>query len=484
MIEQVKKNNALDMILNSDLRALGSVATKVITTLNNQPDAGDIEDIILKDAALTAQIIRIANTSKTERDKQRNSLQEAIVRVGYDGIRSICICIGIVENIPVRNAFQKGLILDCLRRCFETAIHADNLVKKISDTQNKDAYIAGLLCNIGELAFISSPIVNLVEYKELQNVGLTPEQACLSLCGCDYDELSEQIVEKWELSPFINDAFNSKPASNTGKAIKMAFELTRAFHSGQNSKAFIEVSKQLVREFKLSFKESVSFIEKGIQHAQSEFKQYEPMLQKKTGGFTSTSRHANFSSHTAELEPMASAAMGREVDWKGLERALDKFSELGQTTAATKIYCSILSDALYNYAAFERVVISEVKNTIELKAIALSGPNTQGLGKNFSFSFVFGESLISEIISTRQAFHYSERTSAEDFAFIDQNIKQAVTKEQEFYLCPIVQQEQVIAVAFMDMGSKRLAIAEAQLKAANILMDGVKSAINKTSATI
>ena len=439
----VKKENILDMILNSDLRSLGAIATKVVEALNMQSGSNEIERIILNDAALTAQVIKIANTSKTEGDTTRKCLHEAITRVGHEGLRSICICIGIVENIPSRNSIQRMMILDCLHRCFETATHADNLAKKISNDDSKAEYIAGLLCNVGELTFLSSPIVNLKEYVDLIEARLTPEQACLSLCGFDYDELSELIVEKWALSPLINDAFNKTPASSSGKAVKVAFELTRAFHSGRTSKAFIEVSKRLVSDFGLSLRESVVFVEKGIDSAKNEFSQYSPILQKNT----SSKRGLPLKPDSNDIDQQSSKPkIMRPLDKNGQKGAINKLIMLAKRKTSPHVYYSVLADALYNYMSFERVVISGVKNREELKALAVSGTDTQNIEKLFSFKFYFGESVISEIIETKEFLYFSKNTEPKTYELVDDNIKKIAGVGGAFYLCPIIQKEAVIAM--------------------------------------
>lgn len=473
---QVKQESILEMIFNSDLRTLGGVATEAVTALNKQCGANEIESIVLKDAALTAEVIKIASTLKTDSDTQRKSLHEAIIRIGHDGLRSVFICIGIVENIPSRNGAQRAMVLDCLHRCFETATHADNLAKKLTGgDNNSDAYIAGLLCNIGELAFFCSPIVNLKDYTDLTREGLTPEQACLSLCGFDYDELCEQIVEKWQLSPLINDAFKENPATDKGRAVKAAFELTRAFHNGRNSKAFIQVSKRLVREFKLGFKESVAFIEKGVEHAKAEFNQYKPLIQKDTA-FIQKSPLEPDGNNIDQLA--AKQQTIRPLDRDGQENVLNKFLELAKKRYSLRIYCTVLSDALYNYVSFERVVISDLTSNNELTAIAVSGTDTQNLKKNFSFIFNPEKSVIREIIEKKKILYFSKASEPKSYDLVDDNIKNIAGTGRAFCLSPIIQNSKVIAIAYMDMGAKQLPIAKEQIKATNILINSVSSALS------
>jgi len=471
-----KKSNVLSMILNSELRSLGAVATNVVSALNEGSDLKTIETIILKDASLTAQIIKVANSSKSEADIQRNSLYDAIVRIGHDGLRSICITIGIIEHIPLRNHDQRIMIFECLHRSFETAIHAENLTKKMTNSDSKDAYIAGLLCNVGELAFLSSSIINLKEYNELTESGLTPEMACLSLCDFDFDELSEQIVEKWELSILINDAFINNPATVTGNAIKVAFELTRAYYSGQNSKAFIEVSRSLVRDFGFSLKETIHFIEKGIESSQIEFNRYGSILQEKANPF----QEGGIKRHSGEYGDESNGkGFARPLDIAGQNTAIKKFVVLAQKKASTRVFYSILVDSLHGYTSFDRVVIAEVKNKSELKAVNVSGAGAQKLFSGFSFKFEVGGSTVSEIIDTKKPLYISQKINPEIYECVDENIKRLSGVNGEFFLSPIVKNDTVISIAYMDMGGKDATISEEQMKAATIMVGSVSKAISK-----
>ncbi len=477
LMDQDKKDNILDIILNSDLRSLGAIATEVISALNTQSDSTVIEDIILKDAALTAQIIRVANTSKYDTDTERRSLHEAVVRIGYDGLHSICICIGIVENIPLRHHDQRIMILECLHRCFETAVHAQNLSERLNGSTNKDAYIAGLLSNVGELAFLSSSMLNLKEYKELINTGLTPEMACLSLCGFDYSELSEQLVEKWELSTLINDAFNEVPATNEGKAVKMAYELTHAYHSGQSSKAFINASKRLVRDFGLSLKESVAFIEKGIEYSQVEFNKFRPLLQEKSNPYLSqTTKHGSRGAGNSASDKN----VARPLDSEGQKSAINKFLDLAKKNSTIRVYYSILADALYGYTAFERVVIAEVIDNSKLKAtnVVGAGTDSQELFSAFSFSFNFGESIISTIIETKEFLYLSKNDDPDTYDLIDNSIKTIADINGEFYLAPIIHNNVVTSIAYMDMGIKQVPISTEQIDAAKAMIEKLSNVLS------
>jgi len=474
-VTQDIKKNIVDMILNSELRSLGAVATNVVSALNESSDLSNIEDIVLKDASLTAQIIKIANSSKSEMDVQRKNLHEAIVRIGHDGIRSICICIGIIENIPLRNHDLRIMIFECLHRSFETAIHAENLTKKATGSDNKDAYIAGLLCNVGELAFLSSSIINLKEYKELIEEGLPPEMACLSLCGLDFDELSEQIVEKWELSTLINDAFNKNPETVKGNAIKVAFDLTRAYYSGQSSKAFIEVSKNLVRDFGFSLQETITFLEKGIESSQLEFNRYGSILQ------DNTNRHQQGKT-TPKASPDAiapkSSEMARPLDITGQNAAIKKFILLSKKKSSIRVFYSILTDALHNYTAFDRVVLSEIKNNSAVKAANVSGAGADELFADFSFRFATDESTVSTIISTKKPLYISKENDPEVYENVDDSIKTLAGINGEMFLCPIVKNGTVVSIVFMDMGIKRLSISDEQMKAATTMTGSVTKAIS------
>ena len=472
-MQQYKKDNVLSMILNAELRSLGTVATNVISALNTRSESNDIETIILKDAALTAQIIKIANSSKSKSDIQRQSLHEAIVRIGYDGLRSICICIGIIENIPLRNHDQRIMIFECLHRSFETAIHAESLTKKMMGSDSKGSYIAGLLCNIGELAFLSSPIINLKEYNELTEIGLTPEMACLSLSGFDFDELSQQIVEEWELSALISDAFNSSPETVQGKVIKVAFEITRAYYSGQNSKAFIEVSKRLVGDFGFSLKETVVFVDKGIEISQIEFNRYGSILQDKTDSYREGTVQNNSDNNSSSRHESA-----RPLDSSGQKGAMAKFLDLAKKNASTRVFYSILADSLYGYTSFDRVVIAEVRNNSELKATNVSGAGAQELFAGFNFKFAFGKSVISEIIETQKSLYISKHSDPETYEDVDDNIKSLADVSGEFYISPIIKNGRVISIVYMDMGEKRLPISGDQIRAATVMVSSLSKAIS------
>ena len=459
--------NILHMILEANLKSLGSIAVKVIQALNTDSELEEVENLVLKDAALTAKTIKIANAYKTKDDIERKSLRDAIIRIGFDGLKSICICIAIIENIPARHSHQRTMIVDALQRSFETAIHARNLIAKMGDDDPHVGYISGLLRNIGELCFLSSSVPNLPEYRELLADGLTSEQACLTLSGFDYDDLTEQLVESWELPNTINDAMNPAAVTECGKAVQVANDLTLAIRSGRESKAFTQVSRRLVDEYGLGFKDAVTFIKDGFSSARQEFAQYAPNISAPDTGrdqFT-----------YGEVKRKAS----RPVDASGVRNAIKKLGDLGKTGAQLATGYSVLAEALYNYSAFDRVVISSVdRSNNRIKAIAASGADTNSLRDSFSFNYGEDDSLIKRILTLKEPVHLDRSTEPELFDFLDRPVKALAADTSAFYLCPIIADSEVVSVVYMDAGEKENAIDPEQLQAADQLIKSVAEAMS------
>jgi len=112
---------------------------------------GRVVDAISVDPALTAKILRIANSAFYGRRRKTESLRQAIVLLGLNGTLSLALSFSLVDGL--RASQGSGLDYDLFwRRSLAAATHARALGTHLRLRRGEELFLAGLLQDIGMLA--------------------------------------------------------------------------------------------------------------------------------------------------------------------------------------------------------------------------------------------------------------------------------------------------------------------------------------------
>ncbi len=191
-----------------DLPAMPQVASKVLE-LSSDPNtsAEQLQQIISDDPAMTGRILKIANSAMYSCSRKVKTLTEAIVMLGFNSIRSL------VVTSAARNLYNTRKVTTGLkeRLLWEHSVGAAFacrlLVQERIPNLAEEAFLAGLMHDIGKLVLnLRVPeqfdeIVQLV-YNDNRSFHLTEKE----ILGFDHAEVGARLVNKWNLSPVLEDA--------------------------------------------------------------------------------------------------------------------------------------------------------------------------------------------------------------------------------------------------------------------------------------
>ena len=190
-----------------DLPAMPQVASKVLE-LSSDPNTSalQLQQIISDDQAMTARILKIANSAMYSCSRKVKTLTEAIVMLGFNSIRSLVVTSAARNLYNTRNA-TTGLKERLLwEHSIGVAFACRLLVQERVPSLAEEAFLAGLMHDIGKLVLnLRVPeqfdeIVQVV-YNDNRPFNLT-EKAIL---GFDHAEVGARLVNKWNLSPVLED---------------------------------------------------------------------------------------------------------------------------------------------------------------------------------------------------------------------------------------------------------------------------------------
>ncbi len=113
----------------------------------------DISDLITKDAAFAADVLRIANSSMYGIKSEISTILQGVAFLGTERVKSLAF------TVAIRSYLRNVLIHDVLKRCWRhnlaSAVIAEELAGRLY-LDPAQGYTAGLMHDIGRMAFLAA----------------------------------------------------------------------------------------------------------------------------------------------------------------------------------------------------------------------------------------------------------------------------------------------------------------------------------------
>ncbi|MEH6473321.1 MAG: HDOD domain-containing protein [Halopseudomonas sp.] len=134
-----------------DLPAFPVIVTRLLELTQNQNGSiGDLVRVVETDPAITARLLRIANSTYYSFQRQVSTVRESIILLGFNEVRRLALNLTIHKKLVNRG---RGKTFDQLlfwRHSLAVAIIAKKLAEETKLVDPEEAYVAGLLHDIGK----------------------------------------------------------------------------------------------------------------------------------------------------------------------------------------------------------------------------------------------------------------------------------------------------------------------------------------------
>ncbi len=236
---------------HSDLPTLPEVALRLMATFGRDDvSLRELSALIGQDPALTARLLRLANSVRYRPRERITGLQDAAALIGLGPLRSLAMGACLARAFPVLPGFDR---LRFWRQNLATAAYARWLASTLGlDTDS--AEVAGLVLRSGELLMLMAEpgTASLVESLagapdsifELQRLHF----------GCTHADLSAELAVRWRFPTTIidmlytaGDPLAAQPFSTEGAVLRAASVMADAADDGlEPLQALQEVQPALV----------------------------------------------------------------------------------------------------------------------------------------------------------------------------------------------------------------------------------------------
>lgn len=189
----------------------------------------EIARLVANDAGMAARLLQVANSAAYQRSGQKAGLMQALGALGLDTIKTLVI------NASVLQAFSGFAVVGTdLRRFWShavgSAVVAREIARAMDYAQPEEAYLAGLLHDVGRLALLAvAPEAYAAHFHGEDNAALCElEQRVLQIT---HVQAGAHVVQQWNLDSFLADAilYHHEPAPR----LEGAHPLIRVLHLAQ-----------------------------------------------------------------------------------------------------------------------------------------------------------------------------------------------------------------------------------------------------------
>ncbi len=205
--ERVDKDRLREIISElDDIPSLPTVVAEVNQAVKNpRVDANSVGKILSRDQALSAKTLKLVNSAFYGFPGRINSVTRAIIVMGFQRVRNLVLTASVLDNF--KSAKTDFNFAGFWRHALGTAISAEVLAKELGLQESDDAFVAGLLHDIGKLLFALYAPEAFEEIRvHIRNNDCLMLEAEEELFGTTHAVAGAWLAKKWQFPANLTQA--------------------------------------------------------------------------------------------------------------------------------------------------------------------------------------------------------------------------------------------------------------------------------------
>jgi HD-like signal output (HDOD) protein len=184
-----------------DLPPMPQVASQAIAMVEN-PDttAQKLTDLLSKDAALAARVLKIANSAMFSRQREIKTLNQAVMVIGFKALKGIIVA-ATLRQLNKRFGKSEKLVWE---NSMGTAMSATLIARKLKKRYVDEIFLLGLLHSLGQIVFLAQS-ETAKDYKlvleKIKNEDCDYSTAEQEVFGFAHPLIGALVAKKWNFSP-------------------------------------------------------------------------------------------------------------------------------------------------------------------------------------------------------------------------------------------------------------------------------------------
>mgnify|MGYP000128993990 CR=1 FL=1 len=193
-------------LLTTRLPAMPQLLLKLLQLCQDE-DAGAAEfaQLIQQDPALAAKLLAISNSSAYARNGQKASLGQAVQLLGTQLIKTLVISESVFKVFNQFSHAGSARLGGFWQHSLHAAVAAELIARRIHYPRVEEAYLAGLLHDVGRLALYAVAPADYAPYIEtVDDLALCASEA--EQFQITHTDAGAWLMSRWNLDPLIADS--------------------------------------------------------------------------------------------------------------------------------------------------------------------------------------------------------------------------------------------------------------------------------------
>lgn len=222
-----------------------SIAMRIVD-LAEDPETGiaDMAEVLEQDPAMTARMLRIANSALYAQRRKVNNLRQAVTLLGLNGVMSLALGFSLLGAFAV-DGRASAVLEKIYHRAILSGEIARDLGQRLGVAASDSLFISGILQDVGVLALIR---IYGEEYMKLLDEADNHQELSrleIAKLGHDHAEIGAWLIQRWHIPAEIqNDIRHSHDTSGWNVFEEDAKRLFAVALSGFIADVWIEHDKE------------------------------------------------------------------------------------------------------------------------------------------------------------------------------------------------------------------------------------------------
>ena len=422
-----------------------------ISLVSDSSDSGaaELSRVVLQDAAMTAKLLRVANSPIfNPMGMSISTVSRAVVVLGFQEVRSICLSIAVVESIL--KGKQKQHVIEEMARSFHAAVQARSFARKRKDTSPEEVFIATLLCHLGDMAFwaFAGEAAQKMDRAIQQRPAEASDKLQHDVLGFRFRDLTLGLSKEWKLGQLLDQSLQGRTDKNPRAGnVTLGYELAVAAEKGWDTPEVSRLVERLAENLYLPVEDVEKLVKTNAEEAAN------------TAAFYGAGKASDLIPVPGEKKSAWATGDGVAVEVPAFPEPdpmlqLEILRELSALMESKPDFNSVLEmvlEGMYRGVGMDRTLFAlrTPDHRLLVGRYALGAGNEQ-LRCKFQFETVAGKTnLFSRVIESRQAVWAGEGGDAEIEQLLTPQV-QELSQGAGFFVTPIEIRGKVIGVFYAD----------------------------------
>lgn len=204
-VDQQRRRQRLEAIIDHGLPPFPNTVLELTAILSGPSvDVKRAGKVIRADPSLSAQVLRLCNSPMFGLRSRVVSIEQATILIGTDRLRSLAMTCSLVDYSG--HGLPGDQVMNFWQHSFLAALLSEYLAKLTDYSEKEQAYIAGLLHDIGQLPQWMLAVEEKKEQKVIPPVDWTDNTPVeRSHFGMDHCEIGSSMALTWNFMPSFID---------------------------------------------------------------------------------------------------------------------------------------------------------------------------------------------------------------------------------------------------------------------------------------